>query len=216
MTTNMQSKFRTDFSTLGELWEIWLSPPEEIKAWAELLVPEQLEIGNENNRTVAHQLAACGALPAKFLTPEILWIADESDNTVAGDYTAWAAENNRWDLMIPELLEQPGQGETTISPHVGFVLILIKWKLSDMRPEERLDAISRIPQKTKSAILSLITDSASPLSVAIRRSLDRDTEKSVFERGVSSAQDIEEVFPEEVPLWENDNCPNLYGAGRGA
>ncbi len=99
MTTNMQSKFRTDFSTLGELWEIWLSPPEEIKAWAELLVPEQLEIGNENNRTVAHQLAACGALPAKFLTPEILWIADESDNTVAGDYTAWAAENNRWDLM---------------------------------------------------------------------------------------------------------------------
>lgn len=229
------NKYPTSFATYEEFEKIYrFIPKEDRMEWAESLAEDILTVTNQKTgwtvahylawrkrlpeklltkeilitkiamdfRTIAHILAEQGLLPEQFQTPDVFAVADISGITVSKmlyDYLKW---NSRWDLLTPELLRSP---YTSAS-----VFDRVNKDLAKTNSAALEIAVTRMPQKTKTLLLSGADDTV--LSEIIRKNLNSETERDVFENTKSPNNDSGQNFPfgERDPLYRERD--DLYGA----
>lgn len=160
-----------------------------------------LLVSDKYGQSIAQGLAMKGQLPKKFMTQKVLAAAGDG-RTIAGFLIDRVLRDDRWDLLIPDMLDIPyktswhhGTGSPQSSG--SLILSMVKKRLAKMHPVKLEEVLSKIPAETKLHILSKSRKSS--LTEAMGAHITKETEQEIFSDG--------EAF-------ENDWSEHLYGAGQ--
>ena len=125
-------------------------------------------------------LAENGSLPQIFFSSpcgldigeDLLRMKDIIGRTAAGYYFDFMSENNRWDLLIPILIDLPYEGQI---PMIDAVTN----NLSEKDNADLEAALALFREETRIRLLLDIVDPT--LLERIKKCLDKETEKDIFE-----------------------------------
>ncbi len=142
----------------------------------EKMTEELLRVKTDNHSiTVAHELAWSGTLPLENMTDKLFMMKDKDGTTVAGSFCDYLSQYRRWDLLTlltPVILGCSYNNETSVVSRITNVL-------ADMDERTLMETLSLMPAETILILADRIPDSL--LRETIRRYIEKETEKEIFE-----------------------------------